>query len=291
MTLRGRRLAQWAGALAAPLLGCNEPPPKGVGDEWRGPQGTWVEVWRDDFDGPAQAAPDPEKWNIEIRPRGQNQELDYDTDRRENSFLDGAGHLVLRALEEHFVDASDLPSPQPYTSARLNTRGKLDQAYGKFEARVQLPVGGKGVWPAFWLLGSNIEDVGWPRCGEVDILEMAGSRPHEIKGSLHGPGHSGTEAFTRSYGLDTGTFADDFHTFTLEWAEDGMRWLVDAHTYHVRTPDGLASVNQPWVYDHPFYLIINLAIGGLFDGNPVAETAFPQQLRVDYVAVFRLEAR
>lgn len=264
---------------------CNEPPSKGVGDTWEGPEGTWVEVWRDDFDGAALSAPDPEKWNVEVRPRGHNQELDYDTDRRDNSFLDGSGHLVLKALEEQFVDVNGQVSAQPYTSARLNTRGKLEQAYGKFEARIQLPEGGKGVWPAFWLLGSDFEEIGWPRCGEIDILEMAGSRPHEIKGSLHGPGHSGAESLTRAYLLESGTFGEAFHTFALEWTETGMRWLVDGNVYHVRTPAGLASLNQPWVYDHPFYVIINLAIGGLFDGNPDDRTAFPQQMRIDYISV------
>lgn len=269
------------------VAACNEVPTKGVGDAWNGPEREWVEVWRDDFNGPALSAPDPSKWNVDVRPRGQNQELDYDTDRRENSSLDGSGHLVLQAIAEHFVDINGLVSPQPYTSARLDTRGKLEQAYGKFEARIKLPQGGRGIWPAFWLLGADIDDVGWPECGEIDILEMAGSRPQEVKGSLHGPGHSGTEAFTRAYLLQNEIFAEKFHIFTLEWTETGMRWLVDGSAYHTRTPEGLAALSQRWVYDHPFYVIINLAVGGLFDGDPDESTPFPQVMLVDYVSVSR----
>jgi len=269
-------------------VGCNNPP-LSFGDEWDGPKGQWVETWRDDFDGPLEAAPDPTRWNIEVRPTGQNQEQDYDTDRRKNSFLDGNGNLVLQAHQEHFVDGSGRPSSQPYTSARLNTRGHLEQAYGKFEARIRLP-SGKGIWPAFWLLGSNIDDVGWPRCGEIDILEMAGSEPFRVDASLHGPGYSGIEALTRSHDLADGQkFADAFHTFTLEWTAKGMRWLVDGEVFHVRTPQGLAEFERDWVFDHPFYVIINLAVGGLYDGSPDASTRFPAQMAIDYISVSRLE--
>src|SRR5262249_40606225 len=153
-------------------------------------------------------------------------ELEYDTNERRNSHLDGSGNLVIQALQEQYVDASGVKSNQPFTSARINTHGKLDQTYGRFEARIKLPVGGKGVWPAFWLLGDNIEDVGWPRCGEVDILEMHGSRPSVIESSLHGPGYSGGNAYHDAYQLPSGTFGDAFHVFTFEWTPQGVRWLV-----------------------------------------------------------------
>ncbi len=280
---------QLALAAVVSALGCNQLPEKGEGDVWHAPQGNWAEVWRDDFDGPAGSAPDVSKWTLEIRPHGQNGEQDYDTDSRQNSFLDGNGNLALRAVQERFVDAMGHTSDQPFTSARLDTKGKLEQAYGRFEARMQLPRGGRGVWPAFWLLGSNVGEAGWPECGEVDIIEMAGSRPNQISGSLHGPGYSGGNAFTRSFALNADAFGDGFHVFALEWTPDGMRWLVDEKPFHVRTASGVADAGRDWVFDHAFYLIINLAIGGQFDGDPDASTSFPQQMLIDYVRVSRYE--
>ncbi len=270
------------------LLGCNNPPVS-LGDDWAGPRGRWVEVWRDDFEGPSNSAPDASRWNVEVRPQGQNQEQDYDTDRRENSFLDGSGNLVIKAYRENFVDGSGRPSSQPYTSARLNTKGHFEQTYGRFEAKIRLP-SGKGLWPAFWLLGSNIGDVGWPNCGEIDILEMAGSEPYRVDASLHGPGYAGTGALTRSFDLpNEEPFANAFHTFTFEWTSDGMRWLLDGEVFHVRTPGGLAEVERDWVFDHPFYLIINLAVGGLYDGSPDSSTVFPAEMAIDYISVSQLE--
>lgn len=274
-------------ALLAPLAGCSNPPEPEI-ETWTEPADPWVEVWRDDFDGPAGSAPDDKHWNVEIRPSGQNEELDYDTNDRKNSFMDGAGHLVIRALKEQYVDSSGAPSSQPFTSARLNTQGKVEQQYGRFEARIQLPAGGKGVWPAFWLLGNDIKDVGWPECGEVDILEMRGSRPTIIDGSLHGPGYSGGSAYHHYYQLKSGKYGDDFHTFTFEWAPEGVRWLVDGNQYYVKTAAGVAQSGQRWAYDHPFFILLNLAIGGIFDGDPDASTSFPQEMRVDYVSVSKL---
>ena len=269
-------------------LGCNERPPESPGDEWDGPKGTWVETFRDDFDGPSGSAPDPTHWNVQDRQYGQNQEQDYNTQERTNSFLDGEGRLVIQALKENYEYMPGRFSDQPYTSARLNSEGLLHQQYGRFEASIRLPAG-KGLWPAFWLLGENIEDVGWPRCGEVDILEMAGSQPQIIDGSMHGPGYSGTMSLTRDYELESGMFIDSFHTFALEWTAEGMRWLVDGNVYHVRTRAGLAELGLDWVFDQPFYMILNLAVGGLYDGSPDETTPFPSQLVFDYISVSRLE--
>jgi beta-glucanase (GH16 family) len=199
--------------------------------------------------------------------------------------LDGSGNLVFQALKEQYVEANGAQSSQPYTSARLNTHGKLDQMYGKFEARIKLPVGGKGVWPAFWLLGENIEAAGWPDCGEVDILEWRGSYPSSIVSSLHGPGYAGGSSFHEHYDLPSGSYGDDFHVFTFEWTAEGVRWLVDGDEFYVKTVKGVREAGRTWVYDHPFYVILNLAIGGIFDGYPAAATVFPQQMLVDYVSV------
>jgi beta-glucanase (GH16 family) len=241
----------------------------------------WVPVWRDDFDGVAQSGPDETHWNVDIRPSGQNMELDYDTNERKNSFLDGNGNLVLQAIKEQYVDADGLQSAQPFTSARLNTQGKVEQLYGRFEARIKLPPGGQGVWPAFWLLGNDVENAGWPECGEVDILEWRGSYPSSIVSSLHGPGYAGGNSYHDHYDL-SGSYSDDFHTFTFEWTPFAVRWLVDGNAFYVKTPQG---VKGRWAYDHPFFIILNLAIGGIFDGNPPASTVFPQQMLIDYVSV------
>lgn len=274
-------------ALALPAFGCSNPPEPSV-ETWKEPSGGWVEIWRDDFDGPAQAAPDATHWNVEIRPSGQNEELDYDTDERKNSFQDGNGNLVIRALKEQYVDAQGAQSPQPFTSARLNTQGKVEQTYGRFEARIKLPAGGKGVWPAFWLLGNDVHDTGWPSCGEVDILEMRGSRPTLIDSSLHGPGYSGGNSYHHFYQLTNANYGDAFHVFTFEWAPEGVRWLVDGNPFYVKTAAGVQQSGQRWVYDHPFFILLNLAIGGIFDGDPDATTTFPQEIQVDYVSVSKL---
>jgi beta-glucanase (GH16 family) len=266
------------------LFGCNSVPPDDVGDEWSGPTGTFHEVFRDDFNGPSGSAPDPAKWNVAVRERGLNQELDFNTSDRKNSFLDGQGQLVIQALKEQYTTSTGRISTQPYTSARLTTEGLLEQRYGRFQARIKLPKG-KGLWPAFWMLGTRIDSVGWPECGEIDVLELAGSRPDTIKGSLHGPGYAGTASLTKPYQLDAGTFADGFHVFTLEWSPEGIRWLVDGDVYHSRTLHGLQQQGYRWVFDDPVYVILNLAVGGLYDGPPDASTVFPSQMVVDYVSV------
>jgi len=272
-------------ALAAlACVGCSQEPVT-VLETFQEPSQGWVETWRDDFDGPAQSAPDPMRWNVEIRPTGQNMELDYDTDDRKNSFLDGDGNLVIQALQEQYVDANGVQSAQPYTSARLNTSGKLDQTYGKFEARIKLPQGGKGVWPAFWLLGDNVKDAGWPACGEVDILEMRGSSPNNVISSLHGPGYAGSDSVHDHVELASGAYGDDFHVFTFEWTAEATRFLIDGKPFFVKTAAVMGESGLTWVYDHPFFIILNLAIGGEFDGKPDAATVFPQQMLIDYVSV------
>jgi len=273
---------------AAATGACNTPPPESVGDVWQGPGGSWVEVFRDDFDGAANSAPDPATWNVEERERGQNQELDFDTRARANSHLDGEGHLLIVARKERIELSPGRLSNQPYTSARLNTRGHVELRHGRVEARIQLPTG-RGLWPAFWLLGSNVDEVGWPESGEIDILELAGSRPHVVSGSLHGPGYAGSAALSRDVSLDSATFADDFHVFALEWTAEGIQWLLDGDVYHQRTKAGLAALGLRWVFDGDFYLIVNLAVGGSFDGAPDESTPFPSRMAVDYVSAARLE--
>ncbi len=274
-------------SLGISLVGCSQPPPESTGDDWAGPVGTWQQVFFDDFTGPAGASPDPVSWTEEVDGSPPNQEQEYYTNRPTNLALDGNGNLVVQAQREQYAYATGLVSKQPYTSGRMNTQGHVETTYGRIEARIKLPAG-KGLWPAFWMLGNNFDSVGWPSCGELDIFELAGSRPNVVNGSAHAPGYSGVAALTANYTVESGTFADDYHVFALEWTADGMRWLVDEHVYHQRTKDGMAAINKTWIFDHPFYVIVNLAVGGLYDGDPSSSTQFPSQMLVDYVKVSKL---
>jgi beta-glucanase (GH16 family) len=237
----------------------------------------WTLAWSDDFDGPAGAAVDAARWRFDLGGGGWgNQELQTYTDRTRNAFLAGDGTLVIEAVREDFG----------YTSARLKTQGVFEQAYGRFEARLQLPRG-QGLWPAFWMLGADIGTAGWPVCGEIDIMENIGREPSTVHGTLHGPGYSGGEAVGASFALPGGArFADDFHVFALEWEPAAMRWYVDGALYQTRTPADLPA-GRRWAFDHPFFLILNVAVGGNWPGPPDGTTVFPQRMRVDYVKVFR----
>lgn len=203
-----------------------------------------------------------------------NNELQYYTDRTENSTIEN-GVLIISALEESFEGSN-------YTSARIVTKG--EQTYGRFEARIRLPYG-QGVWPAFWLLGADCGPaVVWPECGEIDIMEYRGQEPTTIHGSVHGNGFSGGEAITKSYSLENNRFDTGFHVFGIEWAPEYINYYVDDVLYNQITP---SDVPGEWVFDHPFKIIINLAIGGSFVGSPNSETVFPQTMLIDYVRVYK----
>ncbi|MCJ7757177.1 MAG: glycoside hydrolase family 16 protein, partial [Gillisia sp.] len=205
-----------------------------------------------------------------------NNELEYYTNRTENVTVQN-GILIITAKEESFEGSS-------FTSARISTKGKFEQAYGRFEARIRLPYG-QGIWPAFWLLGADCGPaVVWPQCGEIDIMEYRGQEPTTIHGSVHGNGFSGGEAVTKSYSLENDRFDTGFHIFGIEWAPEYINYYVDDVLYNQITP---ADVPGEWVFDHPFYIIINLAVGGDFVGPPDSETVFPQTMLIDYVRVYK----
>ncbi|RMH69386.1 MAG: glycoside hydrolase family 16 protein [Gemmatimonadetes bacterium] len=237
----------------------------------------WQLVWQDEFEGAAGEVPDPTRWGYDIGTDWGNAQLEYDTDRPENATLDGNGNLVITAREESYEGRN-------YTSARLVTRDKFETTYGRFEARMKMPWG-QGLWPAFWLLGANIETVGWPQCGEIDIMEYRGQEPTVVHGSLHGPGYSAGAAVTSAYRLTNARFDTDFHLFAVEWTPDEIRWYLDDQLYQVVTPKDTPG---EWVYDHPFYIILNLAVGGNYVGAPTANTVFPQTLVVDWVRVYQM---
>lgn len=234
-------------------------------------------VWSDEFEGPAGQLPSASNWRFDIGTDWGNGQLEYDTDRPENASLDGAGNLVITARQESFQG-------QPYTSARITTFRLREQKYGRFEARIRVPER-RGVWPAFWMLGADLPTVGWPAAGEIDIMEHFGREPGVIQGSLHGPRYSGGNAITRRYPLPDGArFEDDFHVFAVEWTHDRINWFVDSTLYQSIKRD---YVPGEWVFDKPFYLILNLAIGGGPPGAPDGSTVFPQTLVVDWVRVYR----
>ncbi|SEP84030.1 Glycosyl hydrolases family 16 [Hyunsoonleella jejuensis] len=235
-------------------------------------------VMADEFD--TDGAPNPGIWGYEIG-TGQNgwgnNELQYYTDRPENVTVQN-GFLIITAKQEQFQGSN-------YTSARLLTKGKLEQTYGRFEARIKLP-NGKGLWPAFWLLGddSNGTEI-WPQIGEIDIMEYVGDEPTTVFGTVHGPGYSGGESISKSYELEGARFDSGFHIFGIEWGPDYINWYVDDKLYSQITPE---DVPGEWVFNRgPFYIILNVAVGGSLPGNPDAETVFPQTMLVDYVRVYK----
>lgn len=236
----------------------------------------WQLVWEDNFDGPAGQLPDSASWGFDVGTDWGNAQLEYDTDRTENAALDGTGNLAIVARKESYLGRS-------YTAARITTKDRFEPTYGRIEARMQLPWG-QGIWPAFWMLGANIDDIGWPDCGEIDIMEYRGQEPSIIHGSLHGPGYSGGQPVTQSYQLMNGRFDTGFHVFAVEWSADEIRWYVDGTRYQtVRSED----VPGEWVYNHSFYIILNLAVGGNYVGPPNSGTVFPQTMLVDYVRVYK----
>ena len=244
----------------------------------------WTLVWSDEFNGPDGSRPDAAKWKFEVGGNGWgNQELQYYTTRPENSFIRG-GNLVIQTLQESFAGPDRVA--RNYTSARMTTQGLFEQAYGRFEARVKIPRG-QGIWPAFWLLGNDFGKVGWPACGEIDIMENIGKEPSTIHGSMHGPGYSGDFDFTSVYKLPGGVnFFDDFHVFAIEWEPGTVRFYVDQELYSTFTPSRLPA-GRKWVFDHPFFIVLNVAVGGLWPGLPDSTTVFPQAMLVDYVRVYK----
>ncbi|OGN78723.1 MAG: hydrolase [Chloroflexi bacterium GWB2_54_36] len=252
--------------------------------------GGWKLIWNDEFDAPAGSPPDPAKWTFDLGGEGWgNQEWEYYTDQPENAATDGAGSLVIRAIEVAEDDTRSLNcwyGPCKYTSARILTRERFDFTYGRVEARLKLPYG-NGIWPAFWMLGSDIAAVGWPNCGEIDIMENIGREPDKVYGTVHGPGYSGANGISHSYALPVGqAFKDDFHVFALEWDAVEIRWYMDDELYGV-LPKERFSESRPWVFDHPFFLILNVAVGGAWPGYPDETSTFPQEMLVDYVRVYQ----
>jgi len=254
----------------------------------------WALAWADEFDGPAGTLPDPSVWRPEIGdgtangiPGWGNNERQAYTDDPANVAHDGEGNLVIRALES---GGDAVPcyygAPCEYTSARVITAGTVEVAYGRIEARIKIPTG-QGLWPAFWMLGNDLAEVGWPEAGEIDIMENVGREPERVHGTIHGPGYSGGNAIGRGTSLPGGgAFADGFHVYAVDWYPDRIVWSLDGEPYFTVTPADLPRGTR-WVFDHPFFLILNVAVGGNWPGYPDATTTFPQEMVVDHVRVYQ----
>jgi beta-glucanase (GH16 family) len=260
-------------SLGLPLTGCGS----NGGDA--DPPDSWTLTMADEFDGAEGTPPNAAIWAYDIGGNGWgNGQLEFNTNRLENVSLDGEGNLRIVAREESFMG-------NDYTSGRIKTQGFFEQKYGRFEARMKLPAG-QGLWPAFWMLGADVDEVGWPETGEIDIMEFRGQQPDLIYGSLHGPGYSGAEAIGGTFRLPDGeTFADDFHVFAVDWDPGQIRYWVDSKLYQIITTPRVSDSGK-WVFDHPFFVLLNVAVGGGFVGPVGRDTEFPAVMLVDYVRIF-----
>jgi len=239
-------------------------------------------VWSDEFDLPRGAPPDPQKWTHDIGGGGWgNRELQVYTSETGNASHDGTGHLAIRVLKD---------SEGVHTSARLKTLRKFEWEYGKVEGRIRVPFG-QGIWPALWMLGNDFPISGWPKAGEIDVMEHIGKEPSTVHGTVHGPGYSGKDGISTQTDLaGNQRFSDDFHVFAVIWSPDSIEFFVDDRSYGRVTPGNLPRGTQ-WVFDHPFFLLLNVAVGGEWPGYPDTTTVFPQEMLVDWIRVWQLSSK
>lgn len=241
------------------------------------PERNFKLVWSDEFEGDSGVAPNAQSWTYDLG-TGQNgwgnNELQTYTNNPQNVSLDGKGNLRITAIKN---------ANGSYTSARIKTEGLFSQQFGRIEARIKTPTG-SGIWPAFWMLGSNISTVGWPQCGEIDIMEQKGKFSNITYGSIHGPGYSGGEAITTPYALQNGRFDSDFNLYAVEWSSSKIDFFVNDYLYKRITP---ADARGEWVFNQPFFIILNIAVGGNFVGPPNDNTPFPGTMSIDYVRVYK----
>ena len=235
-------------------------------------------TWQDEFNGAANSPIDASKWKFDLGGSGWgNNEQQYYTNSTSNVRQDGQGHLAITARRENPANYQCHYGTCQYTSGRILTADKFTQTYGRFEASIKIPKG-QGIWPAFWMLGGN----NWPTTGEIDIMENVGKEPNTVHGTVHGPGYSGAEGIGggRTIGSALG---DAFHNYAVEWSPNLIVWFLDGAEYFRITPAGLGG--DQWVFNHAFFMILNVAVGGYWPGYPDGTTSFPQTMLVDYVRV------
>jgi beta-glucanase (GH16 family) len=246
----------------------------------------WTLTWSDEFDLPDGSAVDSNNWNYDTGGSGWgNNELEYYTSGTSNAVIED-GKLVITATTEGASNYQCWYGTCQYTSARLNTSGTFSQQYGLVEASIQIPEG-QGVWPAFWMLGNDIGSVGWPNCGEIDIMENIGSTPDTVYGTTHGPGPGSYPDDGLSGSFSAGAaLGGGFHLYATEWSASSVAFYIDGTLYWTVTPSQLPA-GATWVWDQPFFILLNFAVGGNWPGSPNASTSFPQQMIVDYVRVYQ----
>lgn len=233
-----------------------------------------VLLWHDEFNGPAGALPNPANWTYDLGNGGWgNHELENYTDDPANVQTDGQGHLVITAIKN--ADGS-------YSSGRIKTQGRFSFRYGTVSARISLPAG-QGLWPAFWMVGNSIDTIGWPACGEIDIMELLGQDPHLAYGHIHVTGPGRDASFGTGY-RSAHTLANSFHIYSAHWTPTKVTFAVDGHSYY---SIARSQVKAParWSVSQPMFIILNLAVGGTWPGSPNASTVFPARMRVDWVRV------
>jgi beta-glucanase (GH16 family) len=248
---------------------------------------TYTLVWSDEFDGPAGASVDPAKWVFDIGNGTNgwgNNEKEYYTNDPQNISLDGQGHLAIVARPA-VANLSCYNGPCRYTSGKITTLGKLAAVPGRVEARIKLPAG-QGLWPAFWMLGNDFPTVGWPASGELDIMENKGSTPTISSSAIHGPGYFGNTPFAHANSISPpATLADDYHLYAVQWSADGASFWVDGIKHYEVFRTDLQRFG-PSILDKPYFVILNLAVGGNFDGDPQSDAILPATMLVDYVRVY-----
>jgi len=229
-------------------------------------------VWEENFDSKTL---NRDSWNFDIGNGcpdlcgwGNNERQIY----TETNHTLKDGNLIIQAQLENDV----------FTSTKITTKGKKQFLYGRFEARAKLPVG-HGLWPAFWMLGSNISKIGWPKCGEIDILEYIGREPHMVFTSLHTQDSHGETINTKKTKFDT--IEEGFHIYAMDWTKDKIEFFVDSKLVYTFQPS--IKNDDTWPFYQPFYLIVNLAVGGNFGGPDVDKSVFPQQFSLDYIKVYQ----
>jgi beta-glucanase (GH16 family) len=261
--------------------------PEASADASSGDPPGWRLTWSDEFDAPDGSEVDSSKWNYDVGTGEEgwgNNELEYYTSGTANAVIRGNALVITGATSgaSHYTCAYGACK---YVSARLTTSNKFAQKYGRFEARIRLPRG-RGVWPAFWMLGQNFPGVDWPDCGEIDVMENIGE-PAIVYGTTHGPGPAKyvDVGLSGSTTLAGGALSDDFHLYATEWEAAAIRFYFDGQLYKTVTPADLPK-GATWVWDHPYFLIVNFAIGGDWPGSPDATTTWPQTMVVDYVRAY-----
>jgi beta-glucanase (GH16 family) len=238
-------------------------------------------IWTQEFEGPAGSAPDPSAWIAELGGGGWgDDQLQSYTRPPANTYLTGSGQLAIVAREDPDV-------PGGISSARLTTRGLVSFQYGRIAARMKVP-SAAGTWPAFWMLGTDIDTVGWPACGEIDVMEHVGSDPTAVHGTVHGTGYAGI-GHGVGHRFDTGSpQSDDFHTYSVDWKPGSVSWRFDGDEYFRVTAE---HVPGPWPFEKPFFLVINLAIGGRWQGNEPDASTLPAELLIDWIRVADSEVK